>query len=108
MREQLPDEKHTQPWVDKIMIPKFWGCAYLPPTYQELLQLHRYLCGFQKHMIFTTLNGHQFLSEMHVETGQVMIQSLASKEVSEACRKTLLTFKKENNKAQTLQFFTHR
>lgn len=87
---------------------KFWGCAHLPPPYHQLLQFHIYLYGFQKHTIFTTLKGHQFLSERHVETGQVMIQFLTSKEVSEACRKTLLTFKKENNKAQTLQFFIHR
>lgn len=62
-------------------------------------------------MIFTTdssLNGHQFLSGRHVEIGQAMIKSLASKEVSEVCSKTLLTFEKENNKAQTLQFLIHR
>lgn len=89
----------------------FLGCTYLPSTYHQLLYFHRYLYGFQKHMIFTTdssLNDHQFLSERHVEIGQAMIQSLPSKEVSEACSKTLLTFKIENNKAQTLQFFINR
>lgn len=74
-------------------------------------QFHRYLYGFQKHMIFTTdssLNGCHFLSERHVQIDQAMIQSLESKEVSEACSKILLTLKKENNKAQTLQFFRNR
>lgn len=62
-------------------------------------------------MIFPTAaspNGYHFLREHHVEIGQLMIESLPSKEVSEACSKILLTFKKENNTAQKLQFSIYR
>lgn len=33
-----------------IIWQKSLECAYLPPTYQQFLQFHRYLCGFHEHM----------------------------------------------------------
>jgi len=49
---------------DDTIWQKSLRCAYLPPTYHQFLQFHRYTCGFQEHVIIPTVtspNDHHFL-----------------------------------------------